>query len=152
MSDRAGSTSEFAATVTSADTSTVIAVRGEVDVATAPILRRALAEADARGRRDLMGGPVVVDLSGVTFIDASGLSVLVGAARWARGEGRMLVLRDPSPATMRVLEITRLLDGFRIQRREIEVGRHAAVVIADRRFWPCPSPDGARLVPTAAAQ
>lgn len=107
-------TSELAVEVAVTDRSTVVSVRGEVDVATAPIVRGALTEVEAR-RRGLGTPSVVVDLSGVTFIDACGLGVLVGAARSARGAGHALALRDPSPQVLRLLEMTRLLDVFRVE-------------------------------------
>ncbi len=49
---------------------TVVAVRGEIDLATAPELERRLDE--ARGR----GLPVIVDLSDVGFMDSSGFRIL----------------------------------------------------------------------------
>jgi anti-anti-sigma factor len=51
----------------------------------------------------------------VTFFDASGISVLMDTARTAAHHGHTLVLRDPSPRCMRVLEITRLVSAFRIE-------------------------------------
>jgi anti-sigma B factor antagonist len=107
----------------SVDVDTVLWVRGELDIATAPTLRRLLAAAHPRrdlGRDDVS---LVVDLSGVTFIDASGLGVLVDSARWLGRDGRTLVLRDPSPWTRRLLDITRVRDLF-----AIEVGPAMAAV------------------------
>ncbi|GAA1027391.1 STAS domain-containing protein [Virgisporangium ochraceum] len=62
----------------------VVRVTGDVDFATAGQLRDALLESAAGGH------PVVVDLSGVTFLDAAGLSALV-AGRKATG-GRLSVV------------------------------------------------------------
>jgi anti-anti-sigma factor len=77
----------------------VVAVNGEVDTATSPRLEQALAEAlDA-------GPPVVwVDLAGVTFMDASGVGVLVSAAKRAQDLGGRLTLCAPSSAVLRVLD------------------------------------------------
>jgi anti-sigma B factor antagonist len=50
----------------------VLAVRGEIDVATAPQLREELLELVSAGRKQ-----IVVDLSGVDFLDSTGLGVLV---------------------------------------------------------------------------
>ena len=58
---------------------TVVAVTGEVDVYTAPTLDQALSETIADG-----GTCVVVDLSGVDFLDSTGLSVLVKALKRIR--------------------------------------------------------------------
>ncbi|MEA3076140.1 MAG: anti-sigma factor antagonist [Actinomycetota bacterium] len=88
---------------------TEISVHGEVDIATAPLLRSALAGAVAMGAR------LTVDLAGVTFMDAAGVGVLAGAATLARRVGGDLVLRDPSRPTLRVLDLTRLLDAMAIE-------------------------------------
>jgi anti-anti-sigma factor len=53
-------------------------------------------------------GPLVVDISGVELLDATGLGVLVGAHRRARLDGRELVLRGASPRVARLLKVTRL--------------------------------------------
>jgi anti-sigma B factor antagonist len=95
----------FDVAVTVTDGRVEAAVRGELDIATAPVLRSVLMGVPA---------PSTVDLAGMTFIDASGLRVLVAAAGRARRDGRELVLRDPSRGMMRVLEITGLLRAFTI--------------------------------------
>ena len=86
----------------------VVRLIGEVDLATAPGLRDTLAEVPAGS------AIVVVDLSEVTFLDSSGLSVLVSA--WKRlseaeGDGslRLVVNR---PAIQRVLDVTGLAHVF----------------------------------------
>ena len=105
---------EFAVVVTAAGAETIVTVRGDVDISTAPVLRHALVQAEARHHGALASGPVVVDLSGVTFLDARGLDVLVGAETRARRRGGHIVLRRPSRMTLRVLEFTRLLSAFHI--------------------------------------
>ena len=57
---------------------------------------------------DLGMGDLVVDLSGVELVDATGLGVLLGADRRAKLVGRRIVLRDASPRVMRILRVTRL--------------------------------------------
>ena len=106
---------EFHVTVTDDDVDTIVSVRGEVDIASSPTLRSVIAAVQAHLIRDAAGRPLVIDMSGVTFIDASGVGVLVDTARWVRRDGRTLVLRDPSPRTMRVLKMTRLLPIFHIE-------------------------------------
>lgn len=87
----------------------MVLVRGEVDLATAPELDEVLA---AIGASD---GPVVVDLSEVSFLDSSGLSVLVRSHQCLRASGgdglRLVVTR---PATQRVLDATGLTEVFEI--------------------------------------
>jgi anti-sigma B factor antagonist len=77
-------------------------VEGEVDLAAADELRDALLESAAAGTS-------VVDASGVTFIDSTGLHVLLTAGRALNGTGP-LVVRSPSRAVRRLLSIA-LPDG-----------------------------------------
>lgn len=51
-------------------------------------------------------GPLVLDLSRVRFLDSSGVRSLVKLG--LSMQGRVLVLREPSPQVMRVLQMTRL--------------------------------------------
>jgi anti-sigma B factor antagonist len=100
--------------VVSRDASTALCVAGDIDIATAPLLRTALAQAQAGHGLDLRGAPLVVDLSAMTFIDASGLRVLARAAERARRGGGQVVLRRPSPMMVRLLRVTGLLGSFEI--------------------------------------
>lgn len=81
----------------------LLSVSGRLDVAAAADVRMALAEALAAGDGDLL-----LDLSRLTALDATGLGVLVGGHRRAQRAGRVLVLRDVSPAVARLLFLTRL--------------------------------------------
>ena len=59
--------------VSSRAASTVVTLSGDIDIQTAPVLREALAALPSTEQT------VVVDLSGVEFLDSSGLGALVGA-------------------------------------------------------------------------
>lgn len=84
----------------------LLAVTGEVDLHTAPTLRSALDSAVAEAGSH--GPDVVVDLSGVGFMDSTGLGELVGAHKaLARGDGR-LHLVPGSDRVARLLAITAL--------------------------------------------
>jgi len=83
-------------------------VSGELDVRTAPALARVLS-ADPDGE-----GAWHVDVSGVTFIDSSGLGALVAVAREAAERGGSLRLDQPSTSVTRLLEITRMTEMFGI--------------------------------------
>ena len=87
----------------------VLAVRGEVDVATAPQLRERL-EAMAEEGTTM----AVVDLSEVSFVDSTALGVLVtGAKRLRKGGGDLrLVVTEPHIA--KVFTITGLDEVFTI--------------------------------------
>jgi anti-sigma B factor antagonist len=78
----------------------VVAVRGEVDLYTAPELERALASSVTAGARQL-----VVDLSGATFVDSTALHVLLRAARQLDKEGELIVAAS-DPNVRRVFGIT----------------------------------------------
>jgi anti-sigma B factor antagonist len=80
--------------------SAIVSVAGEIDVSTAPLLRDRLQQLAARF--------VTVDLSAMTFIDSTGLGVLVGAFRRLREDGGDLALRAPTRSTRKVLELTGL--------------------------------------------
>lgn len=86
----------------------VVSVSGEVDLATAPELERALGEALARP--EVTG--VEVDLAGVEFMDSAGLRVLVAARKQAEDSGRTLRLRAPHDRVRRIIEITGLSEVF----------------------------------------
>ena len=80
-----------------------VRVSGEVDLSTAPELERALVQEICAARE------VLLDLSGVSFIDSSGLHAIVTAARAAQSNGGALSLDSRLPdQARRVLEITGL--------------------------------------------
>ena len=74
-------------------------VSGELDLLTVPQLRDALAAV-----RDPSRG-VVLDFSGVSFVDSSGLGLLLSTARTTQARGGSLVVRTPSPTVRRLFRI-----------------------------------------------
>lgn len=82
---------------------TIAELTGELDIASAPALREQLLGLLRPGSSQL-----VVDLSKVSFCDASGLAVLVGAGRRARLLGGYLRLAAVSPQVGQALRITGL--------------------------------------------
>src|ERR1700728_4401693 len=86
-----------------ADEGTVVGHVGEYDVSSVGWLWDTLAGAMACDGADL-----VIDLSGVEFIDAATVGVMVRAGNYLRGRSRSLVLRGPSRGTRRVLDLCRL--------------------------------------------
>jgi anti-sigma B factor antagonist len=77
-----------------------VAVRGEIEIATAPQLTAALDDAIRRS-----SGPFIVDLTTVDFLDSSGISCLVRARALLGREDRTLGLVCPPGSVRRVLEI-----------------------------------------------
>jgi anti-sigma B factor antagonist len=91
------------------DHSHLVTVAGEVDLFTAPQLKQHLLDAiDAGGQR------IVVDLSGTTFIDSSGLGTLIGARRRLAELDGQLVLVSTNPTIDRTMELTGLDQVFSI--------------------------------------
>jgi anti-anti-sigma factor len=107
-SENSGSRSEVSGRLSIHDVGDgALRLLGEIDMDTAPTLRRRL-EGDAV--------VTVLDLDDVTFIDSIGVSVLVWANR-DRAAGP-LTLRSPSDAVLRMLELAGMSDLFRIDARQ----------------------------------
>ena len=85
----------------------VIAAVGEVDAASADTLRAAIFEAVDGGASSL-----AIDMSEVSFIDSSGLRVLIAGYKAAESAGGALTVQAPSDAVVRLLEITGQLERF----------------------------------------
>lgn len=88
-------------TITPTDTG--FAVHGEIDAHTAPSVATAL-EASTLDH-------VVIDMSGVEFVDSSGLRVLIEAHQAAADNGGSVTLSEPSASVVRLLEISGV-DGY----------------------------------------
>jgi anti-sigma B factor antagonist len=87
-----------------------IAVAGDIDLATAPALRRTLIAAlDAPPPTPAV---LQVDLSGVGFLDSTGLGALIGVRNHAAGMNCRLQIVGLQPAVRRTFAVTGLLDGF----------------------------------------
>ncbi len=89
-----------------------ISARGELDLETAPELLNAIRAAI----RDAPG--VHVDLSGVEYVDSSGIAVLIQGYKLARNQSITYRLRDPSPQVMAVIELSQLEDFFEFERTD----------------------------------
>ena len=85
----------------------IVSMAGELDIATADQAYSYISEViDGRP------APVTVDLSGVSFCDASGLGVLARIARHARQAGRQLRLSSARPSLVKIMRITGLDRAF----------------------------------------
>jgi anti-sigma B factor antagonist len=83
------------------DGSTVVIAAGEIDLATSPALRESLLVAAERSSK------VIVDLSAVTFLDSTGLGVLMDGFRTLSPHGSMCLV-GPTGIVAKVLSLTRL--------------------------------------------
>lgn len=84
-------------------TKTVLRVRGELDLLSAPQLGAILHGVIDRGHHS-----VVLDLAELDFMDAAGLSVIAAGIRRLQPYGQSLEIRSPSAMVRRILDITDL--------------------------------------------
>lgn len=80
----------------------VLVLRGELDLATVPSLRDRLLDV-VRTHRS-----VILDLAGLGFLDSTGLGLLVSAVKRLQERDGTLVVAAPSPAVVRLLEVSGL--------------------------------------------
>jgi len=107
---------EFALSTTDVDGWAVVAVTGELDVYTAPALEEALGDLVDAGRVS-----IVVDLTGVSFMDSTGLGLLIKALKWTREKD----------GTLRIVANTdKILKVFRVTGLDSVLDLHASVAEA----------------------
>lgn len=85
----------------------VLAIKGEVDVYTAPQLREAILEQTSSGQFNL-----ALDCKELEFLDSTGLGVLVGALKRVRENAGSLVLANVPPRIRKVFDVTALTKVF----------------------------------------
>jgi anti-sigma B factor antagonist len=90
---------------------TVIEVAGELDMSTRHLLTDSIATVLAT-HRPLV---VILDLAAVRFFCADGIRALLHVRDAAAACATQLILRNPSPAVVKVLTITSMLDAFNIK-------------------------------------
>ena len=94
--------------VTETDDAHVIIISGDVDLSCSEDVRRALA--DCAGRRPT----TVVDMSGVTVIDSSGIASLLEGHQLAKKRGARMVLAACGISVTRVLGLAKLDNVFEL--------------------------------------
>jgi anti-sigma B factor antagonist len=87
----------------------VLAVRGEIDLFTAPELKQVLAESIEAGRVR-----IIVDLTQTTFLDSTALGVLIGAVKRLRSRDGALAIVNVDENISKTFEITGLDQIFTI--------------------------------------
>ena len=88
--------------ITVSQQNSVVTVAGEIDLATAGDMEKGVLDAEAAG------SPLVIDLREVTFIDSTGISVLVGAAARSEERGQRCTVRAVQPMMRRVFRLMAL--------------------------------------------
>jgi anti-sigma B factor antagonist len=97
--------SEFSCQVRQAEDLTLVEVAGELDLATAGELRECLAKSVLQS-----GSDVRIDLTGLRYLDSTGIGVLVATRRRVRGSGRSFsVICDQGPVRW-VFEVAGLVE------------------------------------------
>ncbi len=91
----------------------VVSMSGELDLGTAPEAREELEHVLRQG-----GEALHVDLSGVAFVDSTGLGVLVWAWEQARAQRMDYLVVNPSATAVRVLEQSGLSRIFTVESGE----------------------------------
>jgi anti-sigma B factor antagonist len=86
-----------------------IHIRGEIDLATCPLLQAIVVDLVDRGCHQL-----IVDLERVSFLDCAGIRVLVDARRRVQEQGGSVRLVRPGPLVCRVLALTGMTEVFPI--------------------------------------
>src|SRR6059036_2906617 len=87
----------------------VVAVRGEIDLFTAPELKQKLTDAIEGGK-----SRIVVDLTDTTFLDSTALGVLIGAVKRLRSRDGRLTIVNVDENIAKTFEITGLDQIFPI--------------------------------------
>lgn len=93
---------------------TVVSVRGDVDPLSAPTLGAVMSAQMAESRHR----PLVLDLAGLTFMDAAGLTVIVGAVNRLAEQSERLVVRSLPERTRRIMDITGITDFVSVDAGE----------------------------------
>jgi anti-anti-sigma factor len=88
-------------TVTDEAEHLVIAPCGDIDVSTAPLFADCLVTAANQAAQ-----PVIVDLTGVTFMDSAGLDALIVGHRLLRSSGVPLRVRNSRSTVRQLIEVT----------------------------------------------
>jgi anti-sigma B factor antagonist len=92
------------------DSADLVSVSGELDMASALGLAGPLTDIANDG-----DGSVVVDLSRLSFMDSTGMSVLLNARRRLIRQGRGMLVVCPAGPVLRVFELTSMIDTLRVQ-------------------------------------
>lgn len=85
----------------------VVGLSGELDLATAPRLRAELQAVEASDAAE-----IVLDLADLSFIDSSGLQLIINAEARSRANGKRLALRRGQAPVHRIFELTATVDSL----------------------------------------
>ena len=86
----------------------IVLLAGDIDLESSPEARNVLLECVGRKK------PMLIDMSGITYIDSSGVASLVEAFQAARSQGFSFALTALSDSARRILQLARLDKVFTI--------------------------------------
>ncbi len=88
---------------------TVLTVKGELDLDSSATLQSEIQAALKKAKL------LKIDLKEVSYVDSSGIAVLIQGTKLARKSAAKIVLKSPSPQLLSVLELSQLKDFFTIE-------------------------------------
>lgn len=103
-------TPRFGCDVETAADATWLRLEGELDLSSAPMLRTCLSSLTEAGARHL-----VIEVSALRFVDASGIRAIAAEARRLRKAGGDVILRNPRPWTRRLFDVLGATDLVTIE-------------------------------------
>jgi anti-sigma B factor antagonist len=106
------------------DRQIVLVLRGELDIASAPLLADALIET-----LEQHAAGVLLDIGAVQFVDSTGLRAILAARALCAERAWKFALTPPAPSVQRLFEVTGVLD--QLPCRETDGSPHGTVQI-----WP----------------
>lgn len=92
----------------------IVRLKGELDHHTAEVVRSGMDEAISRGGVN----HIVVNLNGLTFMDSSGLGVILGRYKQVSAKGGKMVLCEVSPSLSRLFEMSGLFKILAVKENE----------------------------------
>ena len=92
----------------------VVDVAGQIDLGTSPALRKTLLESLNGTKR------LAINLTGVKYIDSSGIASLLEVLKDARKSGKRLILFGLTSSVLQVLQLTHLTGVFEIKESEAQ--------------------------------
>jgi anti-anti-sigma factor len=112
----------------SGKTATVVRLVGELNLVSSTEAKRSLAKLAAQAPK-----VVIFDLAGLTFLDSSGISVLLATRQEIKKGGGTVALTNLQPQIRKVLEIIRSLPGVPIFQSTAELDAYLAKIQTDER-------------------
>jgi anti-sigma B factor antagonist len=92
------------------DKITIFDITGHIDLANSPEVRKTL----LKELREMKTPRVIMNLSGVKYIDSSGVASLVEGLKASKDVGARFILFGLSPSAREVLQLSRLLKVFEV--------------------------------------